>query len=147
MSLQTAVQAHPHLIEIDQSLNKLVQKIELLNYINPINIEQEKRNFFASKYNVNPSFHYRKIDFDAHKLQQNLFSQNIDIIKDDKSRAFYRDVIYDYSGLIQCIETIGNHDKFYYNCLKSFGTPNEKDVKERPAKEISAMPSRNLYNR
>ncbi|WP_415374648.1 flavohemoglobin expression-modulating QEGLA motif protein [Patiriisocius sp. Uisw_017] len=128
MSLQTAVQAHPHLIEIDQSLNKLVQKIELLNYINPINIEQEKRNFFASKYNVNPSFHYRKIDFDAHKLQQNLFSQNIDIIKDDKSRAFYRDVIYDYSGLIQCIETIGNHDKFYYNCLKSFGTPNDKDV-------------------
>lgn len=119
---------HPNLLTIDSNLNNLVQKIELLNYINPVNIEQEKRNFFSSKYNVNPQFKYRKIDFDAHRLQQQLFSQNIDSIIDEESRAFYRDVIYDYSGLIQCIETIGQGRKFYYNALKSFGTPTEKDV-------------------
>ena len=100
----------------------------MLNYINPINIEAEKRKFFSSKYNINPVFHYRKIDFDAHQLQQQLFSQQIDSIKDEVSRNFYRDVIYDYSGLIQCIETIGKGQKFYYNALKSFGTPTEKDV-------------------
>lgn len=121
-------QAHPNLYKIDHQLNKLVQKIELLNYINPINIEQEKRNFFSSKYNVNPNFKYRKIDFNAHKLQQELFSQDIDSIKDEATRDFYRDVIYDYSGLIQCIETIGQGRKFYYNALKSFGTPTDKDV-------------------
>lgn len=120
--------AHPFLSKIDANLNYLVQKIELLNYINPINIEQEKRNFFSSKYNINPNFKYRKIDFDAHKLQQELFSQDIDTIIDDESRAFYRDVIYDYSGLIQCIETIGQKRKFYFNALKSFGTPTDKDV-------------------
>jgi len=119
---------HPNLCKIDANLNQLVQKIELLNYINPINIEQEKRNFFASKYNLSPNFKYRKIDFDAHKLQQNLFSQDIDSIKNEDSRAFFRDVIYDYSGLIQCIETIGTGRKFYYNALKSFGTPTQKDV-------------------
>jgi uncharacterized protein (TIGR02421 family) len=119
---------HPFLTKIDQNLNKMVVKIELLNYVNPTNIEQEKRNFFASKYNINPSFKYKKIDFDAHSIQQQLFSQDIDSIKDDESRAFYRDVIYDYSGLIQCIETIGQGRKFYYNALKSFGTPTEKDV-------------------
>ncbi|MGK0386414.1 MAG: hypothetical protein ACI849_001030 [Patiriisocius sp.] len=128
MTTQTAIAAHPNLVKIDTELNQMVQKIELLNYINPINIEQEKRNFFASKYNVNPNFKYRKIDFDAHKLQQKIFSQEVDTIKDDASRSFYRDVIYDYSSLIQCIETIGQGSKFYYNALKSFGTPTDKDV-------------------
>jgi len=122
------LQTHPNLFKIDFNLNKLVQKIELLNYINPINIEAEKRNFFASKYNVNPHFKYRKIDFNAHTLQQELFSQDIDSIKDEETRNFFRDVIYDYSGLVQCIETIGKGQKFYYNVLKSFGTPTEKDV-------------------
>ncbi len=125
---ETITETHPNLYKIDYNLNKLVQKIELLNYINPINIEQEKRNFFASKYNTIPNFKYRKIDFDAHKLQQELFSQDIDSIKDEEARNFYRDVIYDYSGLIQCIETIGKGKKFYYNALKSFGTPRQKDV-------------------
>ena len=125
---EAIIQTHPNLFKIDYTLNKLVQRIELLNYINPINIEAEKRNFFASKYNVNPNFKYRKIDFDAHKVQQQLFSQDIDSINDEVSRKFFRDVIYDYSGLIQCIETIGSGRKFYYNVLKSFGTPTEKDV-------------------
>lgn len=122
------VNEHPNLVKIDGTLHRLVQKIEMLNYINPINIEQEKRNFFASKYNVNPSFRYRKIDFNPHALQQALFSQEIDTIQHDETRQFYRDVIYDYSGLIQCIETIGKGERFYFNVLKSFGTPTEKDV-------------------
>lgn len=125
---EAIIETHPNLFRIDSNLHKLVQRIELLNYINPINIELEKRNFFASKYNVNPAFKYRKVDFDAHKLQQELFSQNVDAIEDEDSRAFYRDLIYDYSGLIQCIETIGQGKKFYFNSLKSFGTPTEKDV-------------------
>lgn len=125
---EAIIETNPFLFKIDQSLNRLVKKIELLNYINPINIEQEKKSFFSSKYNVNPNFKYRKIDFNAHKLQQELFSQHIDAIKDDTSRAFYRDVIYDYSGLVQCIEAIGQGRKFYFNGLKSFGTPTDKDV-------------------
>jgi hypothetical protein len=43
-------------------------------------------------------------------------------------RNLYEDTIYTYSGLIQCIETIGNGKKFYYNSLRSFGTPTEQDV-------------------
>ncbi len=125
---ETTVANHPNVVRIDKNLNNLVKKIELLSYINPTNIEQEKRNFFSSKYNINPRFHYKKIDFDAHKLQQELFSQDIDSIRDEETRNFYRDVIYDYSGLIQCIESIGKGNKFYFNSLKSFGTPTEKDV-------------------
>ncbi|RFN58107.1 flavohemoglobin expression-modulating QEGLA motif protein [Marixanthomonas ophiurae] len=125
---QAIIDSYPNLFRIDYNLNKLVQKIEVLNFVNPINIEQEKRNFFSSKYNVNPNFKYRKLDFNAHKLQQELFSQDIDSIKDEETRAFYREVIYDYSGLVQCVETVGQKEKFYFNSLKSFGTPTEKDV-------------------
>ncbi|GAB5399488.1 MAG: flavohemoglobin expression-modulating QEGLA motif protein [Aureisphaera sp.] len=125
---ETIVETYPNLFKIDSNLDRLVKKIELLNYINPINIEHEKRSFFASKYNVNPTFHYKKIDFDAYKLQQELFSQDIESIEEEGTRNFYRDVIYDYSGLIECIDTIGQGSKFYYNSLKSFGTPTEKDV-------------------
>lgn len=127
MISEALIEIYPNLLKIDFNLNKLVQKIELLDYVNPINIEQEKRNFFASKYNINPDYKYRKIDFNAHKLQQELFSQDIDSIKDDETRAFYREVIYDYSGLVQCIETVGQ-PKFYFNALKSFGSPTQKDV-------------------
>jgi len=128
MQAKSFLVKYPHLFAIDARLNKLVQKIELLNYINPINIEQERRHFFASKYNINPKFKYRKVDFDTHRLQQELFSQDINSIEDEEARSFYRDVIYDYSGLVQCIETIGKGAKFYFNSLKSFGTPTEKDV-------------------
>jgi len=126
--LETMTEVYPHLIKIDRKLDKLVKKIELLNYVNPVNIEQEKRIFFSSKYSKNPSFNYKKIDFNAFKLQRKLFSQKIDLVEDEETRNFYRDVIYDYSGLIECIETIGQGKKFYYNVLKSFGTPTQKDV-------------------
>jgi hypothetical protein len=38
------------LFEIDINLDRLVKKIELLSYLNPLNIEKEKQRFFASKY-------------------------------------------------------------------------------------------------
>lgn len=125
---EAIVNTYPNLFRIDANLNNLVKKIELLNYINPINIEQEKRNFFSSKYNVNPNFKYRRIDFNSHRILQELFSQDIDSIKDEDTRSFYRDVIYDYAGLIECIGSIGQGSRFYFNSLRSFGTPTQKDV-------------------
>jgi uncharacterized protein (TIGR02421 family) len=44
-------------------------------------------------------------------------------------RSIYQDVIYTYSGLLQCIETIEKDDKqFYFNSLRFYGTPTEKMV-------------------
>lgn len=125
---ESIINSYSSLFKIDANLNKLVKKIELLNYINPLNIEQQKKLFFASKYRKNPTFTYRKIDFNTHKLQQELFKQDIASIEDEATRQFYKEVIYDYSGLIECIDSIGQGRKFYYNVLKSFGTPTQKDV-------------------
>ena len=116
------------LFEIDDYLDKLVQKIELLSYINPTNIEEQKERFFSSKYLSDPVFTYPPIDFDKFKLHRELFTLPIERIEDKVLKQLYEDIIYFYSGLIQCIETIGEGKKFYYNSLRSFGTPTERDV-------------------
>ena len=35
------------LFKVDNYIDQLVQKIELLSYVNPVNIESEKEKFFA----------------------------------------------------------------------------------------------------
>lgn len=116
------------LLEIDANIDNLVKQIELLSYVNPTNIEEEKQKFFASKYSINPDFTYPEINFDRFKLHRELFSQSLEEITDKEIKQLYEDIIYAYSGLIQCIETIGEEKKFYYNSLHAFGTPTEQDV-------------------
>ncbi|WGD34486.1 tyrosine/phenylalanine carboxypeptidase domain-containing protein [Olleya sp. YS] len=125
---ETLEEKYQNLFDIDSNLNRLVKKIELLNYINPLNIESEKKQFYGSKYNYEPNFKYPKQRFNGYKLHRLFFSQRLERIKNEDIRALYKDIIYEYSGLIECIETIGKGRKFYFNSLKSFGTPTEKDI-------------------
>ncbi|MBT8306474.1 MAG: flavohemoglobin expression-modulating QEGLA motif protein [Maribacter sp.] len=116
------------IFEIDANLDRLVKKIELLNYVNPLNIETEKHRFFTSKFTADPSFHYPKLKFNPYKLHRLFFTLRLERIKDERIRKLYQEVIYYYSNMIQCIETIGTSKSFHYNSLRVFGTPTEKDV-------------------
>ncbi len=134
------------LFSIDKYIDTLVKKIELLSYVNPTNIASEKEKFFALGCKENPVFKYPKLDFDKFLLHREMFTQPIELIEDDGLKQLYEDIIYFYSGLIQCIETVGDDKKFYYNSLHSFGTPTEQDVEnakfilqfdeENPSEEI-----------
>ncbi|WP_324719149.1 flavohemoglobin expression-modulating QEGLA motif protein [Salinimicrobium sp. HB62] len=117
------------LLQIDQNLDRLVREIDVLNYLNPLNIEQEKKRFFASKFSEDPVFKYRKLKFDPYTLQRQFFSQRLEDIPDEDIYKLYHDTIYEYSGLVQCVATVGKDKKFFYNSLRVFGTPTEKDVK------------------
>jgi uncharacterized protein (TIGR02421 family) len=116
------------LIDIDNNLNRLVKKIELLSYLNPLNTEKEKQRFFTSKYTENPVLKYPKIKFNPYNLHCMFFSQRLERITDPKVQKLYQDIIYYYSNMVQCIQTIGEPKKFYYNSLRVYGTPTEKDV-------------------
>ncbi|SHI51064.1 flavohemoglobin expression-modulating QEGLA motif protein [Algibacter luteus] len=116
------------LLDIDEQIDSLVKQIELLSYVNPTNIEEEKTRFFSSKYLTDPVFKYPEINFDRFKLHRALFTLPLEQIEDTTVKNLYEDIIYAYSGLIQCIQTIGDGKKFYYNCLRCFGTPTENDV-------------------
>ncbi len=128
MIIADAVEKYSALFEIDANLDRLIKKIELLNYVNPLNIEKEKHRFFASKYTEDPQFNYPKLKFNPYKLHRLFFSQRLERIEDDEIRQLYQDIIYYYSNMIQCIETIGKDKKFYYNSLRVYGTPRERDV-------------------
>ena len=119
---------YPRLFEMDANLDRLVRRIELLSYVNPINIEKEKQRFFAAKYNIEPEFKYPKLKFDPLKLQRLFFSQRPEHLEDERLANLYRDVIYFYSNMVQCISTIGSGKEFYFNSLRVYGTPTERDV-------------------
>lgn len=120
---------YKRLFEIDRNLDRLIRDIDLLNYLNPLNIEQEKRRFFASKFNEDPVFKYRKVKFNPFEVQREFFSQPLEDIEDRDIQQLYHDTIYEYSGLVNCIAAVGQEKKFFYNSLRTFGTPQEKDVK------------------
>ncbi|MFT5847003.1 MAG: hypothetical protein ACJARX_001131 [Psychroserpens sp.] len=128
MSQITSTEEYQDLFDIDANLNRLVKKIEVLNYINPLNIEREKKQFFSSKYTYDPIFKYPKTKFNGYKLQRLFFSHRLERIEDNDIRQLYEDTIYEYSALIECLETINQGRKFYFNSLKSFGTPTEKEI-------------------
>ena len=117
------------LFKIDNEIDNLVKEIEVLAYVNPINIESEKALFFKSKCTKNPKFIYPNINFNAFELHKRFFNLPIDQINDSVLYQLYKDVIYDYMNLIECIDTIGKGKDFYYNCLKAFGTPTEENIK------------------
>lgn len=119
----------PRLFEIDRDLDRLIREIDLLHYLNPLNIEQEKRRFFASKFTEDPVFRYRKVKFNPFWLQRKFFSQPLEDIEDPDIRRLYHDTIYEYSGLVNCISSVGEEKKFFYNSLRVFGAPKEKDVR------------------
>ncbi|RKN81247.1 flavohemoglobin expression-modulating QEGLA motif protein [Ulvibacterium marinum] len=121
-------QEYAGLFEIDDRLDGLVKKIELLGHVNPLNIEKEKQRFFTSKYACEPKFRYPKLRFDPYKLHRLFFSQRLEQISDPQVRKLYRDTIYFYSNMVECIETIGEGESFYYNSLQVYGTPTERDV-------------------
>lgn len=125
----TVLHEYQDVIDIDANIHRIVKNLELLAYINPLNIAQERNQFFKSKYTYLPKFKYRKLQFKPYKLHRLFYSQRLERIQDDAIRAFYKDIIYTYSGLVQCIETISEpSSKFYYNSLRFFGTPTEKMV-------------------
>ena len=119
---------YANLFEIDANLDRLVKKIELLSHVNPLNIEKEKHQFFASKYTVDPEFRYPKLKFTPYKMHRLFFSQRLERIEDEEIRTMYKEIIYYYSNTVQCIETIGEKKKFHYNSLRIYGSPTEKDV-------------------
>ncbi len=127
-SLLSLKKQYPNLIEVDANLDRLIRRIELLSYVNPLNIEKEKHHFFASKFNYEPHFKYPKLKFDPYKLHRLFYAQRLERIRDADLRNLYTEIIYYYANMVQCIKTIGRGKEFYYNSLRIYGTPTEKDV-------------------
>jgi uncharacterized protein (TIGR02421 family) len=115
--------------KVDKKINKIVKGFEILSYVNPINLEYEKKEFYRKKYNLNPTFKYKEIGIDLAKFKRNLLDIQTEQIEDVEIRALFEDTIESYFVKADMLAHL-NTRKFIYNSLKYFGQPSGLDTKQ-----------------
>lgn len=123
--------------QTDRNLATLVENLDILETISPINFKAEREAFFQSHYSVNPSFHYREATHDSFTIKRALFNLPVEDLPDEDLYTLYHDVIASYADKLDQIVTIGSQN-FLYNSLRYFGEPTKKDL--RNARFILHLP-------
>lgn len=115
-------------LQLDSDLSSLVSGVNIIEAVNPTNLEEEKKTFFSSKYSYEPNFDYIDHGIDSFSLKRQLFSLPVDQVKDDDLRFLYMKVIESFVDKIDQFKTIGSQD-FLYTSLRYFGEPTDKDLR------------------
>lgn len=112
----------------DRQLFELVNGIDILNAVAPLNYKEQRERFFSSNFSVNPDYRYRVQKIDAFKKKRALFNLPIEILGDEDLVALYEGVITSYVDKIDQFKSIGTPE-FLYDSLRYYGEPNEKDIR------------------
>lgn len=112
---------------LDTQLFKLAKNLETLRYINPINLNQEKKHFFRKPYSYVPKFRYRQLDIDPFLFKERLYRLPVEGIRDASLQSLYRKVIDQLAKRIDLLTSIGT-EEFLYNSLRYYGQPSDDDV-------------------
>jgi uncharacterized protein (TIGR02421 family) len=121
-------QLEPAIAKVDRQLYKLAKNLETLLYITPVNINHEKKRFFAQRSNYQPQFRYRPLDIDPYLFREKLYRLPVDEIRDPSIQQLYRRVIDGMSSKIDLLVNAGTPD-FIYNSLQYYGEPSLDDEK------------------
>ncbi len=117
-----------NILNLDKKLFKLATTFEILGHVNPVNIEQAKKDFLKNKFRVNPQFKYRQLAINPFEFKRKIYDLPVEQIHDISLRTMYQDVIDSYADKINLIASIGT-DEFLYNSLRYFGEPSKSDIK------------------
>ncbi|MEW5820066.1 MAG: flavohemoglobin expression-modulating QEGLA motif protein [Cyanobacteriota bacterium] len=112
---------------VDNELYKMLKDVEVLEYLNPINVESEKRKFIKSKYKIIPRFRYKPLPFDTNEIKRSLYKLPIEKIKDIHLKTLYEEIIDDHADKIELLALRGQQD-FLYCSLKNYGEPDQLDI-------------------
>lgn len=116
----------PEVLEVDKALFSLCRHIETLNFINPVNLQAQRKKFLKNSY-IAPSFNYKQLDLNPYKFREKLYKLPVDNILDADIQQLYRHIIDNLANKIDLLATIGT-DEFMYNSLKYYGEPSEEDI-------------------
>lgn len=116
----------PAILKVDRELAKLAKGMETLNYINPVNIAQEKRKFIAKKGNYLPDFKYRPLAINPYEFREKLYRLPVDKIRDVGIQKMYCQVIDGLSSKIDLLVNAGS-SQFVYSSLRYYGEPSIED--------------------
>ncbi|MFC3033397.1 flavohemoglobin expression-modulating QEGLA motif protein [Pseudoalteromonas fenneropenaei] len=136
----------PNLLELDSQLYRLAKNLDTLHYVNPINIAQEKRRFFARR-DYQPNFSYRPLKIDPYEFKERLYRLPVSQLSDPVVKDLYRKVIDNYATKIELITQIGR-EQFLYNSLRYYGEPSSTDIANATfllhALETEPLPPKNI---
>lgn len=116
------------ILDFDTALHALVNGIEILDAISPLNVKEQKQAFFASKYALEPAFVYRKSALNPFTLKRSLFNLPLESLRDEDLIFLYSGVINSYVDKIDQVVSIGSND-FIYDSFRYYGEPSEKDLR------------------
>lgn len=119
-------QLDPAVRDLDRQLYRLAKGLETLHYINPINVQQEKKRFFARRCNYQPQFRYRPLAVDPYAFREQLYRLPVEQIRDPDIHQLYCQVIDGLSSKIDLLVSAGT-PQFVYSSLKYYGEPSVTD--------------------
>ncbi len=119
-------QLDPTIIGVDRELYRLARGMETLHYINPVNIQQEKKRFFSRKGKYQPEFKYKPLAIDPYAFREKLYRLSVDKIRDPGIQQMYCQVIDGLSSKIDLLVSTGS-PQFVYSSLKYYGEPSLED--------------------
>lgn len=113
--------------KVDAALYRAARGIDTLRYINPLNLIQERKTFFASQGNYTPNFRYRQLRIDPYGFREKLYAIPVDRIQDVSIRQLYRSTVDMLAVKIDLLTSVGT-EHFLYNSLRFHGEPRKKDI-------------------
>ena len=117
----------PYVAFVDHQVYKLLKNFDLLNFVNPKNLDSERRKFFKNKYSKNPEFKYKPINIDISELKSELYGLPLASISDISLQKLYLDVINYYCDEVEMLLQRGT-ENFLYMSLKTFGRPTKEEI-------------------
>ena len=105
----------PAILNVDNRLYHVAKGLDTLQYINPINLQLEKKRFFKERGNYEPQFRYKPLRLDPYLFREQLYRLPVDSIRDPGIQALYRDVIDNLGGKIDMLVSIGQREFVYWN--------------------------------
>ncbi len=117
----------PVVLQVDRQLFKMAKHLNTLTYVNPVNLQLEKRRFLANSKKYEPRFRYRQLRIDPYDYRERLYHLPISRIQDPVIRNLYRDVVDSYANKVEMLAHMGT-EQFLYNSLRYYGQPDTDDI-------------------
>lgn len=118
----------PVILEIDKQLSQLVKGLDILEWVNPINLHQEMSRCFKSGFKREPDFKYKQLPIEPYSFRERLYRLPVHRIQDVDVQRLYQDCIDALASKVDLVTSIGT-ERFMYQSLICYGEPDLIDLK------------------
>ncbi|WP_298441886.1 flavohemoglobin expression-modulating QEGLA motif protein [uncultured Ferrimonas sp.] len=118
----------PALLQLDTKLYALARGVDTLTYVNPLNLQSERKRFSASPRRYQPNYRYRQLALDPAAFREQLYRLPLEALDDPGVKQLYGAAVDNLASKIDLISSVGS-ESFLYNSLRYYGQPSEQDLK------------------